>query len=582
MLECRHCRQKHPSSLQFCPLTGNVLAPERFLPVGSLLEGKYRVGEVIGAGGMGAVFEATHTMLDKRMAVKVMVPSFSTSQEMCARMVREARAASATGHRNIALVTDMGWTDEGSLFMVMERLHGRTLKELIASGRMPIARAADLLGQVLAGLDAVHRQGIVHRDLKPDNIMVVEEDGTEVAKILDFGISKLTADDGAKLDLTSTGYVMGTPQYMAPEQARGDPDLDHRADIYAAGAILYAAITGFRPHTGENYNQIIACIMQGQIRPPSSLRAEIGPALDRVLLKAMALEPERRYASARDFAAALRPFARGDASQAEASAAAGSVATSQDALAGGGAQVSHRELVALDAVAERPESASFLDLHPVDEEGVEIPSLPPLRPGLMLAEGDRSSAASPVVDADSAMSAAASQRQTRTSSAVRELALPAGSADEPPLVLAESPSTAAASRGTHTIHPIRGSAARRGRSRSVGWIVVLVLIATTIAVGVTYHRPVMDWFERQINPKKEHLLSSLPPTGDTIAVLVLTKPRNAQVVVDDSLMTTKSFKLPRSERTHRVEVRARGFRSRKLSIVANRSQTVDVVLNRER
>ena len=174
MLKCVQCGKEHHHTLQFCPVTGNVLAPERLLPEGTILEGKYRVGKVLGAGGMGAVFAATHTMLNKAMAIKVMVPDMSSDKELTARLVREARAASATGHRNVANVTDMGWTDDSALFVVMEFLDGLTLQELITrDGPLSPKRVVHIATQILSGLDAVHALGIVHRDLKPENIMVV-------------------------------------------------------------------------------------------------------------------------------------------------------------------------------------------------------------------------------------------------------------------------------------------------------------------------------------------------------------------------------------------------------------------------
>ncbi|MBK6847949.1 MAG: serine/threonine protein kinase [Proteobacteria bacterium] len=310
MIRCEHCEELHDEAQSICPVTGKIFQPERLFPPGTVLEGKYRLECALGAGGMGAVFRAVHTMLNKPVAIKLTLPELAQQRELMTRMVREARAASATGHRNIAAVTDMGWTETGGLYLVMEYLDGPTLRELIArEGRLPLPRAAELVCQVLAGLAAVHQRGIVHRDLKPDNVMVVvdEHGGGELAKVLDFGISKVR-DDSTGLDLTRSGMIMGSPRYMAPEQAQGAPDVDHRADLYAAGGLLYTALVGEPPIGGATLQALFAQLLQGEIRPPSRLVPGLPAAIDAVVLRAMARDPGDRYASAAAFRDALQPF----------------------------------------------------------------------------------------------------------------------------------------------------------------------------------------------------------------------------------------------------------------------------------
>ena len=308
MSSCEHCGESHRSTNRFCSKTGKLMA-SRIFAKGELLEGKYRVSRTLGVGGMGAVFEARHTLLDKQVAIKVLLPGqVDEDGNMTARFVREARAASAIGHRNIATVTDMGWTDEGSLFVVMEYLDGETFVDLTDEDEeLTCAHACRLVLQVLLGLEAVHRNGIIHRDLKPENLMLVTDDeGEEVVKILDFGISKIVSDE-EKLNLTATGMVMGTPQYMSPEQARCLPDIDHRTDIYSVGAILYLLITGQPPIQEETISAQIVATVEGNIDPPSSHNPDVPRELDRIVMKALARRPEERYPDARSFSLALKP-----------------------------------------------------------------------------------------------------------------------------------------------------------------------------------------------------------------------------------------------------------------------------------
>jgi serine/threonine protein kinase len=309
MDSCEHCGQAHAVETLFCPTTGKIL-PSHIMPAGTLLERKYLVGRAVGVGGMGAVFEARHTLLEKRVAIKVILPGIDHDEQITARLIQEAQAASATGHRNIATVTDMGRTAVGSLFVVMEYLDGCTFHNLVVDDSwLPVDRAVFLIRQVLAGLAAVHRKGIVHRDLKPDNLMLItDEDGEEVVKILDFGISKIVAKDQQSLNLTRAGLVLGTPQYMSPEQASGVSTIDHRTDIYSTAAILYQLITGTVLHPAESLNELIAATIQGRIDAPSQRNPKIPMALDRVLLRALARRPEDRYPDAQSFREALKPF----------------------------------------------------------------------------------------------------------------------------------------------------------------------------------------------------------------------------------------------------------------------------------
>src|SRR4029450_11912856 len=211
--------------------------------VGTLLAGRYRIKKLCGEGGMGRVYEAEHVEIGRRVAVKVLHPAYSRTPEVVERFRREARAASKVGHPNIVDVTDSGTTDDGSFFFVMEFIEGVELGLVIfKEGPMAVQRALHIGAQMCDALQAAHDAGIIHRDLKPENVLLITKEGQpDFVKVLDFGIAKSTeVEETAKSGrrLTRPGVAMGTPEYMAPEQAAGKP-ADPRSDIYAVGSILY-------------------------------------------------------------------------------------------------------------------------------------------------------------------------------------------------------------------------------------------------------------------------------------------------------------------------------------------------------
>ncbi|MDY0001523.1 MAG: serine/threonine-protein kinase [Polyangia bacterium] len=262
---------------------------------------------LLASGGMGAIYEVEHIGFGKHFAMKLLLPELAQNLEVTARFEREAKAASAIGHPNIIEITDVGETDAGLRFIVMELLVGEDLAGVLKRlGALPLERAVEIVSQVLLGLQAAHSAGIVHRDLKPENVFVcLSPTGGETVKLLDFGISKIAGTDEAKLRLTSTGLILGTPYYMSPEQAKGSRDLDHRADIYSVGVLLYEAVTGRRPYQAENITSLIFQIINGQIPPPSSLVSKLPEDLENVMLTALANEPDQRFQSASEFREAL-------------------------------------------------------------------------------------------------------------------------------------------------------------------------------------------------------------------------------------------------------------------------------------
>jgi serine/threonine-protein kinase len=274
---------------------------------GHVLGGRYRLGEKLGQGGMGAVYAAMQTSLGRRVAIKVLLPLLSKDASLVARFRGEAERAARLNHPNIVNVYDFGQESDGSVWIAMELLEGEALADRMERGPMSEAEVVSMAKSTLAGLEAAHAVPLVHRDLKPDNIFIAKAAGVgEVVKILDFGIAKLL-DGNAAAKLTATGLIIGTPLYMSPEQARGD-DLDHRSDLYSLGAVLYEALTGQPPFTGPNYNALLVAVLMQTPRHIHELRPDLHPTLADVVMRALDKEAARRFESAREMSAALSSF----------------------------------------------------------------------------------------------------------------------------------------------------------------------------------------------------------------------------------------------------------------------------------
>ncbi len=306
MSDCPHCGQTHADDVLFCPSTGKAISVSLVEP-GAVIADKYRVVRRIASGGMGAIYEVEHAGFGKHFAMKLLLPELAQNMEVTQRFEREAKAASAIGHPNIIEITDVGQTDTGLRFIVMELLSGQDLGALLKEGApLPQTQAVEMVSQILLALQAAHGAGIIHRDLKPENVFLHQSPtGGETVKLLDFGISKIAGTDEAKLRLTSTGLILGTPYYMSPEQAKGSKEVDLRADLYSVGVILYETLTGRRPYTAENLNSLIYQIIGGSFPPPSTLVTGLPPHLEAVTLKALSNEPDQRFADAASFRAAL-------------------------------------------------------------------------------------------------------------------------------------------------------------------------------------------------------------------------------------------------------------------------------------
>ncbi|MEO5768030.1 MAG: serine/threonine-protein kinase, partial [Polyangia bacterium] len=287
--------------------------------VGATLAGRYQIIRRIGEGGMGAVYEARHTIIGKRIAVKVLLEKFLTKADFVARLLQEARLASAIGHEHIVDVTDFGTTDDGRAFVAMEFLEGESLAQLVMrEAPLPVERSLRITRQVASALGAAHAKGIVHRDVKPENVYLIRRGDADFVKVVDFGISKAVkqgqGDDAPDYHLTHTGLLLGTPLYMSPEQARGDEDLDHRVDVWAMGVMLYECLTGEVPFRANNYLGIISQVLTHTALPPSKLRPELGipEAVEAVVMRAMEKDRNRRYALMADVERDLERLLAGD------------------------------------------------------------------------------------------------------------------------------------------------------------------------------------------------------------------------------------------------------------------------------
>jgi serine/threonine-protein kinase len=340
-----------------------------------LFDGKYRFVRKIGEGGMGSVHEAVNARTGKKIAIKMMSPLIARDHSAVERFMREARAATSIEHPNVVQILDVGIDEQSVPYMVMELLQGESLAQLIErEAPLQPARLVQLLGPMLGALAVAHRQGIVHRDLKPDNIFLSRTAGTgiTVPKLLDFGISKILDSDGRELSLTHTGTVLGTPFYMAPEQAAGKRTIDRRTDIYAMGVILYQALSGRLPFMGENYNALIVAILQ---ETPAPLPEHVPPALQMVIAGAMAREMSQRISSVEELMGALGA-AVGLASVADASSAdsdLGFAAASVAALQRSGTTGPYGALPASGATPY-PASAAGWDAMPSSGGGIAPPT----------------------------------------------------------------------------------------------------------------------------------------------------------------------------------------------------------------
>ena len=269
--------------------------------VGRYIGRRYRIDALIGIGGMGAVFRGYDTSVDREVAIKILRPELTDSAEAIARFSREARAISRLEHPNCVRVTDVGQIESGLRYMVMDLLIGTPLTNILGEP-LPLVRALDIARQVLNGLAHAHHRGIVHRDIKPDNILLtVARDGRELVKLVDFGIARVLVGRDMESFSTQAGHIFGTPQYMSPEQASGK-EVDHRADLYTTGLVLYEMLAGKRAFDAPN---AVAIVTKQLLEEPEPLDPQLPATLRHVVQRLLAKAPDSRYASAAEALAHL-------------------------------------------------------------------------------------------------------------------------------------------------------------------------------------------------------------------------------------------------------------------------------------
>ena len=297
MKKCPKCGVEYPDTTTLCPSDGVALETSEDSLIGTTLAGKYRVDERLSIGGMGTVYRGTHVLMDKTVAIKVLRPSLAADEKIVARFSREARAASRISHPNALSVTDFGEDENGIVYLVMEYLSGKTLKQVIRDeGPLSLARTVEIMRQVGDALAAAHAQNVVHRDLKSANIMLVSTAIGDHAKVLDFGIAKINEPEGdVDSGLTAPNLVIGTPQYMSPEQCSQDREIDARSDIYSFGVILYEMLVGHVPFTGDSPTIVMMKHLQDPVPSVLEERTDLPPAVGRVVARAMAKLPDNRY-----------------------------------------------------------------------------------------------------------------------------------------------------------------------------------------------------------------------------------------------------------------------------------------------
>jgi serine/threonine-protein kinase len=308
---CSACGSEYPPDYNVCPKDGTPLggraAPDDDPLVGEVLAGSFCIVGVVGEGGMGRVYEAEHVRLPRRFAVKVIAEQFARHQEAMGRFEREAQAAARVHHPNVLDVVDVVRAKDGRPCIVTELLEGEELGVMLErTRRLPIAEAVDVVRQACLGLAAAHAEGIVHRDLKPSNLFLCKRhEGGHLVKVLDFGVAKVT--DGAAL--TRAGTVVGTPAYMAPEQARGLPGVDARADVYAMGAVLHHLLTGRPPFDDDEPARILMRVATEKAAPIRRVDPALPEELELIVAGAMEPDPTRRFASAMELESQLAAFA---------------------------------------------------------------------------------------------------------------------------------------------------------------------------------------------------------------------------------------------------------------------------------
>jgi len=314
MKVCTTCSAEYGDDQLFCQRDGTPLRKSGASTdlVGQVIADRYHITKKLGEGGMGQVYLAEHVKMGRRCAIKIMTQSSMSDPDAISRFNREAANASRINHANVCAIYDFGETSEGLIYLAMELIEGKSLTDLLEEvGTLPLARAGAMIQQSADGLQVAHDLGIVHRDLKPDNIMVTTARGKDTVKVVDFGIAKAVGGDESNQKVTKTGFVVGTPEYMSPEQLAGDP-VDGRSDLYSLGLVFYRMLTGATPFPADSQQETMIKrltddpLTLAEARPDTRFPAELQRVMDRVLAR----NPGERYQSAAEFGREVKAVAQ--------------------------------------------------------------------------------------------------------------------------------------------------------------------------------------------------------------------------------------------------------------------------------
>lgn len=310
MLQCPRCGRRFSNDVLVCPADQTPLQADATIAdvpidplLGQIFDEKYRLEARLGGGGMGTVYRATHLLIDRPVALKVLSQRFVGDETAQQRFRREARAAGRMQHPNAVSVTDFGATADGYLYIVMELLEGQTLRDvLMREGPFDVARAVSIMLQTCAAVAAAHDAGLIHRDLKPANILIAKHPDTPaIVKVLDFGVAKFAVEEQADDDyqtLTQVGALIGTPRYMSPEQCSGSGPVTPASDVYSLGIILYEMLSGAPPFNAETP---LAIVFRQVSEPPPPLPASVPEKLRAIVERALAKDPTKRFPNAEEF-----------------------------------------------------------------------------------------------------------------------------------------------------------------------------------------------------------------------------------------------------------------------------------------
>ena len=328
MSRCPACGTTYPDDVRFCTRDGSRLVPPSTTSVatptpvthanliGQVLDGRYRVERKVGQGGMSFVYLAHDVETKEHCAIKVLSAALSRDQTAMARLRREATLGMRLAHPNVCHIIRLGETPEGLVYVVMPFVKGEILSDRNDRfGSLEMSEVTRFVRDIAAGLHAAHELEIVHRDLKPENVMICRDaDGTERAVVMDFGLAKERRADAELQKLTATGIILGTPEFMSPEQLRGKP-LDARTDVYSLSLMTFEMLTSKLPFTGRTQQEMMIARLRSEPTPLRQARPDLGfsEPVERVLLKAMSREPAGRHSSAPEFAAAFADAAAGKA-----------------------------------------------------------------------------------------------------------------------------------------------------------------------------------------------------------------------------------------------------------------------------